>query len=191
MSSRRHYVTVKTKSVTPSKRQIKAADIKMRNALNFGRFSYDLEEKREQSIITQSSHMLTAFSLFSAALLMAIPIVIDNTVVPENQVISAAGLSFVPLIASLVLTIIAQWRFKYQIMVTAEEFRDELLKNESSYQYQSQYDYQWITQIAQVQKSKKDNDDRRVRLIKASMICFLVAIGILVFASSLFVILYA
>lgn len=169
---------------------IKAADMKMRNALSFGRFSFDLEEKREQSIITQSSHMLTAFSLFSAALLMAIPIVIDHTSIPDNQVLSAAGLSFITFIASLILTIVAQWRFKYQTMKTAEQFRDEILSNESTYQYQSQYDYQWIIQITEVQKSKKKNNDRRVGLIKAAMICFLVAVGILVGASILFTILY-
>ena len=46
---------------------MKTSELKIKNALNFGRFSLELEEKREQSIITQSSHMLTAFSLFSAA----------------------------------------------------------------------------------------------------------------------------
>jgi len=170
---------------------MKTSELKIKNALNFGRFSLELEEKREQSIITQSSHMLTAFSLFSAAMLMAIPIVIEQTIVPKEQVLSLAGLLFIPLVASLVLTIIAQWRYKYQTMITAEEFRDKFLHNEDEYQCQSQFDSQWIDQIAQVQQSKIGTNNRRARLIKASMICFLVSIGILIFANALFIILYA
>ena len=45
--------------------------LRLKNVVEFAQFSYELEDKREQSLITQSGQMLTAFSVTSAALLMA------------------------------------------------------------------------------------------------------------------------
>ena len=38
--------------------------LRMKNVFEFGKFSFELEEKREQGILNQSGQMLTAFSLF-------------------------------------------------------------------------------------------------------------------------------
>lgn len=42
--------------------------LRKRNIVELGKFSYDLEEKREQSILSQANQMMTAFSIYSAAL---------------------------------------------------------------------------------------------------------------------------
>ena len=96
--------------------------LRMKNVREFGLFSFELEEKREQSILNQAGQMLTAFSLFSAAILMALPLVADYTNVPDGQAFCLAVVVLAPLIASLVLAILAQWRFKYQAIKNAEEF---------------------------------------------------------------------
>lgn len=100
----------------------------MENAVEFGRFSFELEEKREQSILTQSSQMLTAFSLFSAAVLMSFPLVADYTGVPDIYAFYLSAGALLPLIISLVLAIVAQWRFKYETLKSAKDFADELQK---------------------------------------------------------------
>lgn len=100
--------------------EIKDPDLlRMENVREFGKFSFDLEEKREQSILNQSSQMLTAFSLFSAAILMALPIVTEYSAIPDWQIMYLTEVAFAPLIVSLVLAIIAQWRFSYQTMLDA------------------------------------------------------------------------
>ncbi len=81
--------------------------LRMENVREFGKFSFELEEKREQSIVNQSSQMLTAFSLFSAAILMALPIVAEYSSIPDWQIMYLAEVAFAPLLASLVLAIIA------------------------------------------------------------------------------------
>ena len=119
--------------------------------------------------------MLTAFSLFSAAILMALPLVTEYSSIPDHQTMYLAEISFVPLIISLVLAIIAQWRFQYQTMLDATEFEDQLYRNRAEYNGRPDYDWQWICQLSSVQNSKKKNNDKRVFLVKASMICFLIS----------------
>ena len=100
--------------------------LRKRNIVEIGKFSYDLEEKREQSILSQANQMMTAFSIYSAALLMVLPILIDETVIPHSRLLIASIHLFLPLIASLVLAVLAQWRFSYQTMKTAQEFQEEI-----------------------------------------------------------------
>ena len=171
--------------------EIKEENLRMGNVREFGKFSFELEEKREQSILNQSGQMLTAFSLFSAAVLMALPLVADYTSIPDGQAFCLSVVVLVPLVASLLLAIVAQWRFKYQTMINAREFENEIFRNKDSYKEQSDYDWQWVYQLTAVQDSKKTNNDKRVKLVKASMICFLVSVGVLVVGNMFFFILYA
>lgn len=160
--------------------------LRKHNIVELGKFSYDLEEKREQSILSQANQMMTAFSIYSAALLMVLPILIDNTVIPHSQLLIASILLFSPLIVSLVLAVLAQWRFSYQTMKTAQEFQEKIEADAEHYQHQAQYDDQWINQIDAIHISKKNNNDRRVKLIISSMICFLLSVGLLLVFGVLF-----
>ena len=164
--------------------------LRMEYAKELGKFSLELEEKREQSILNQSGQMLTAFSLFSAAILMAVPIVIEHSNIPAHQVMYLAELAFIPLIISLALAIIAQWRFRYQTMLNATEFENCLYRNREEYQERADYDWQWICQLSDVQKSKKANNDKRVLLVKLSMALFLASVGMLVIGNMMFYVLY-
>ena len=114
---------------------------------------------------------------------MALPLVTEDSSIPDHQTMYLAEISFVPLIISLVLAIIAQWRFQYQTMLNATEFEDQ-------YNGRPDYDWQWICQLSSVQNSKKKNNDKRVFLVKASMICFLISVGILAVGNAMFFILY-
>lgn len=159
--------------------------LRKRNIVELGKFSYDLEEKREQSILSQANQMMTAFSIYSAALLMVLPILIDQTVIPHSRLLKASIHLFLPLIVSLVLAVLAQWRFPYQTMKTAKEFQGQIDANADKYQYQAQYDEQWINQIDDIHVSKKNNNNLRVKLIIASMTCFMFSICLLlVFGAS-------
>ncbi len=162
----------------------------MKNVTEFGRFSFELEERREQSLITQSGHLLTALSILSAALLMALPILIEHIVVPKQQILTSAGIVFLPMLISAVLCVLAQWRYGYQTMMNAAELQGKIQTDISSYPTQAQYDFQWIDQLTEIQKSKKKNNDHRVRLIKAAVISVITAVGLLMFAWLLFIVLY-
>ena len=157
----------------------KQTTLRLKNVVEFGRFSFELEEKREQSIIQQSSQMLTAFSIASAAVLMAVPIIIDNTQLRPRTVLIASAVVLAPLLVSMVLAIISQWRFTYSSMCTAEELLNKAEANKENHKFQAQYDYQWVSQLTAIQNSKRKNNDIRANLIRASTVCFLASVGML------------
>ena len=153
------------------------ADMQMYNIVKLGKFSYELEEKREQSLINQSNQMLTAFAIFSAALYMALPILIDVNNTLTNKILFCAGIISLFLIASLVLALLAQWRYIYATMNNIKEFHNALKKEPDNYKRQANFDKQWEEQIFSIHTSKKKLNDKRARLITTSMSLFLIAIG--------------
>lgn len=163
-----------------SKKQIK---LRMKNVVNFAKFSFELEEKREQSLVNQSGQMLTAFSVVSAAILMAVPILIDYTSVSKRIILISAGITLAPMLLSMALALLSRWRFSYVTMITGQELLQKIEANANNHVYQYQYDYQWLDQLANIQNSKKKNNDIRGILIYASMIVFFYAVASLVTCS--------
>lgn len=162
----------------------------MKNVAEFGRFSFELEEKREQSLITQSGHMLTALSILSAALLMTLPLLFEYTLIEKERLLSTVGIVFVPIIVSIVLCIITQWRFGYQTMMNAKTLQDRITSDIESYPTQAQYDCQWNDQLSVIQDSIKKKNDIRVHLLSWAIINLLLAILLMVAAWLLFVVMY-
>ena len=64
------------------KKALEETSLRLKNVVELGKYSFDLEEKREQSLISQSGQILTAISLFSAGILMALPILLTYTSIP-------------------------------------------------------------------------------------------------------------
>lgn len=158
--------------------------LRLSNAVEFGRFSFELEEKREQSIITQSGHMLTAISLYSAALIMLLPLVVGLQCVSFSYLWGASATIFLPLLVGFVCTLLAQWRYKYDTVIDGKSFLQhfETDGSNSYYRDQSDFDYQWTEQLSAVQKSKIRVNDIRCNFIKAGMISFLISIAFLLVA---------
>lgn len=158
--------------------------LRLTNAVEFGRFSFELEEKREQSLITQSGHMLTAISLYSAALIMLLPLVVELQCVSSPYLWGASATIFLPLLVGFVCTLLAQWRYKYDTLIDGKAFLQHFESDASSgyYKDQSDFDYQWTEQLSAVQSSKTRVNHIRCRLIKVGMISFLVSVVFLLIA---------
>ena len=179
-----------SKKETPvplTKGQIEQSDFCLRNVVKFAKFSYKLEEKREQSIINQSGHMLMALSIVSATISMAIPILIEHTCISVHRILISAGIILVLLLTSMALAVMAQWRFKYDTMLTGEELLQKIHKDIENHQHRFQYDFQWIDQLNAIQISKKKNNDRRCKLLIASMRAFFWAVASLIICSLIIV----
>lgn len=151
--------------------------LRLKNIVEFAKFSYELEVKREQSLINQSGQMLTAFSVVSATLLMGVPLFIDYTSIPNDMVLISVAITLVLMLISMVLAVVSQWRFKYVTMMTGEELLQKVEADIYSHVHQIHYDYQWVDQLKKIQESKKKNNDKRYMLIHASMIIFFCAIA--------------
>ena len=75
----------------------------IRNAQELSMLSFESEEKREQSLIDQSSQMLTAFSIISVLLLMIAPVVISYL---PNIPISYTLISLMVIIMFLIISMV-------------------------------------------------------------------------------------
>lgn len=153
-----------------------------------GVFSFSLEEKREKSLISQAAQMLTAFSIFSAAILMFLPVLLQYTTICRKALFGWTGIAFIPLIASLCLSIMAQWRYRYYGIKDIGKIRNHVYNNINSFDKKFKFDDFWRLQLVPVHYSIMNNNNKRAKYVKASMICFLGSIGIIVIAVFYFII---
>ena len=107
---------------------------------------------------------------------MATPIIIEYTSLEIDRLLWIICIVGVEVWFSLLMAIIAQWRYKGAFMLNAKEIEEELKKEKEVYQCQGQYDYQWIVQISSLHEYKRKNNDKRVRCCLVSMISFLLSI---------------
>ena len=94
-----------------------------RGTVDFGKFSYNLQEKREESLINQSGKMLTAYPVTMAIL---------TWLIPKTAVVSMYILFF-GLTLSLIFAILAGWRFKNRRMPGIESFFEDVENNMEKY----------------------------------------------------------
>lgn len=152
----------------------------LKNVVDLGKYSLKLELSREESLIRQADQMLTAFSFFSAALLMAIPIIIANTNVNKGMLLFFSAISAIPLIISLCIAVVAQWRFKYAGISDAKTLKENVFENIKAYQDQMQYDALWVDQLGEVHQSIEKNNNHRALLVKMSMALFLLSVLLII-----------
>lgn len=149
--------------------------------LELSKYSYDLEEKREQSILKQSGQMLTSFSIVTAILYMVLPVILQYSNHEKFKSIFVwYGIITLSFFSSLVLASLAQYRFKYKALPMADEIYIHIYNNwESLVNIPSQLKH-WNDILTDIQKSRKKINDKRVKLIKASMICFYISLFLII-----------
>lgn len=151
--------------VTPQYKHIK----------ELSQLKYDAEEKREQSLIQQASQMQTVFSFVTAAVFMAVPVCIQyRGELSLKFFFLSISLITAFILFSLVLASIAQWRWKTKTFPDIDVIKKTVIENPEWEKFLCEYYRidQWINLVAIVQKEKARLNDRRVKLIIASMICF-------------------
>jgi hypothetical protein len=119
--------------------------------------------------------MQTAFSFVTAAVFMATPICIANRgLLDLNFFFISVSFITVFLIASLLLASMAQWRWKTKAFPDVAEIKESVINNSEWEKFLVEYHQidQWVDIIGTVQAEKATLNDRRVKLIMASMVCF-------------------
>ncbi len=151
--------------------QQKLAELMLKNILELGRFSYSLQEKREESLINQADRMLTTCSLTAVLL----PLLLSKTD-GLGPVILLTGL-----LISFIFAVIAGWRFKSNSMPSIDVFYDEVYARWEEFKTQPAFDMQWKYHLSAIHKSKKENNDKRASCILISMVSFILSIAIATF----------
>lgn len=151
--------------------QQKLAELMMKNILELGRFSYNLQEKREESLINQLGRMLTAYSVAAALL----PLLSSKTDGLWPIIL------FTGILISFIFAMIAGWRFKSRSMPNIDLFYDEIYNRWEEFRTQPAFDMQWKYHLSAIHKSKKETNDKRAVCILISMISFVLSIVIATF----------
>ena len=86
----------------------------LKHIKELSKYSYDLEKDREDSLLQQSGRMLEAFSVYTATMGILLSVILEYIPsLPKKFIFAATGIISLLLIVSLVLAILAQWRYKY------------------------------------------------------------------------------
>ncbi len=153
------------------KEQQELAELMTANILELGKFSYSLQEKREEILINQSGRMLIACSI-SAGLL---PLTLSQTAGTGLALLSAS------LLISIVFAAMAGWRFKTSAMPSIEVFFDEVYDRWEEFTARPAFDMQWKYQLAALHESKKRNNDKRAICILISTVSLVCSLAIAAF----------
>lgn len=140
---------------------------------------YDSELMRERGLIEQSSQMQAAFSFVTAALVMALPPCLEyRGIIPLKFFFISVSFILLFLICSLIFASLAQWRWKKSAFADIPELKNAVLNDPKWKQYaKSSYRCsQWTDMVAKVQSELAKLNDKRSKLIMASMISFYVSI---------------
>lgn len=163
------------------KKQEEQADSLYSYVKELAKLKYDAELRREDSLIQQSSHMQTAFSFMTAAVFMATPILIDNRgELSLDFFLWSVSSIILALLSSLVLASLAQRRFLKRTLMNIPDIEESVSDSYSELLTSASQKKQWVQVLGDVQVDLDQKNSIRVKLIKASMCCFLVSIGLIV-----------
>lgn len=148
------------------------------NAFEYAKLAYEQEEKREDSLINQATQMTTYFSFVSVLVLMVIPVIVfKGTMIPPKYTATVSVITLSLLFASMILAVLAQWRFKYQSLAAPLEMFEHIMNNTDFFKTQEQRNKSFVQSLNMTWTSKRKNNNKRAGLIKASMIVFLIGVG--------------
>ena len=148
----------------------------LKNVNEFGLFSFQREEMREESAIAQAGQMLVALSVFSAVILMLTPILMEYTEIPRNLLLFFLAVVLCLLSVCFILTILAQSRYDYRVPADIDSIYTIVYNQYDEFSTQNDFLMLWKRQISEIHQSKKKINDKRVKLIQSSLIILVFSI---------------
>ena len=154
-------------------------------------FTYDVELKRQESIIAQSSNMLVFISLLSAAFCAILPSVFSLFEEQATELVVLCCCSVligVLLLSSLIIVLVSQWRFSYMTtpdIVKVKRCLSNAKEDDTKEAISADYAEMFIPKMLM---SLKERNDLRCKFVIASMIIMLITL--VVFIASVFIVLF-
>lgn len=146
--------------------------------VNYEERIYANEERREDALVQQASHMQTAFSVLSTVILMVAAIVIDHRgKLSLEYLLATFSVICSTLLSSLFCATKAQKRYSRKSFQRADGFHVDALNERGLLETRiQQYDYIART-YAVLHPSLRDVNEKRVRWIVRSMTLFQIALA--------------
>jgi hypothetical protein len=150
----------------------------MTEIIEYGKYSLDMEVRREESIISQAGQMLTTFSFSTAALYLLFQIALDKYPVLSNKfLIISVGSITVLLMVSLFSAMLSLWRWKRKTMKNMNKFFEHVRKYQKKF-LENDYAFliEWEKSLGDIHEDLFDLNNRRGILLKLSMGSFFTAL---------------
>ena len=138
-------------------------ELMMQNIVEMGKYSFELEKEREQSLLSTARWMLGVFSFiftFSGFLPGGIS---------KNCILVLVILGFACCFGVC-------WRFKYYVMPTVDSISRSVASSPEEYEHQAQFNQLWQYRLERMHKSKISSNNIRLKLILTSFYFALAAV---------------
>ncbi|MDL2261359.1 hypothetical protein LJC08_03905 [Methanimicrococcus sp. OttesenSCG-928-J09] len=152
-----------------SKNNSEAASMILKNVNEFGLFSFEREEMREESTIAQAGQMLVALSVFSAVVLMLTPILMDRTEIDNIRIYVFLIVVLGLLSICFVCAVLAQSKYDYFVPANIDQIYQNIYDSPNEFSELEDFLLLKKNQISEIHRSKKEINDKRVRLLQLSL----------------------
>lgn len=152
-----------------SKEEAEAAAMILERVNEFGLFSFEREERREESAISQAGQMLIAISVFSAVILMLVPILIEHTDIDHFRIYVFLAIVLSLLSVSFICAVLAQSKYDHAVPADIEQIYQRIYDHYEEFSDRDDYLMFQKRQIGDIHQSKKRLNDKRVRLLLISL----------------------
>jgi len=166
------------------KKEVNKTDDVYKFALELAKESYSAEEKRENSIISQAGRMVTVFSILAVFVLTVLSFLVDNaTWIPLLFLTVYAIIVLSLLLGSLTLSILAQWRFKYDELPSPVRIFSHIDQDCDEYKSIRDHAENYAETMEPIYRSKLNNNNKRASFIMVAMILFYISLVVILFAT--------
>lgn len=150
------------------------------HAVKIGERKYDEEIAKEEALISQASQMQTVFSIVTAVLFAVATILVDHRGnIPKLFFIISITAITLTIGACLVLASFVHWRYKTNALPDLSELRKYTFESDEweSLTNKTAQLKQYYNLLQEVQAEKCRLNNKRVKLIIASIICFWISVA--------------
>ena len=149
--------------------------------------SFQMEVSRYHSLTDTAAKLITCISIIAVAIMTAIELLqpaFDKAGIP-SLLACFCLLIFVPLLGSFVTALCSQFRFRYLALAFPTDFAQSVREYDSDFPNAKEAADQYARTLEPCFESLRSRNEIIRRLIKASTICLLVTLGLIVVLSIL------
>lgn len=144
--------------------------------LGFSKQIFESEERRESTVIEQAGRMQQAFSFVSVAILAILPLLLTWTKLSQTFVLIISSIALLGLCVCLLFATLAQWRYKREDYPTISSLHNKMMSEFASFETEAQCNKYYVEVLGKIQESLSRRTDRRIRLLKISMLVFILSL---------------
>ena len=160
-------------------------------SIQLAKQSYECEEKREASMISHATRLIEVLSFLMAGIGVVVSPILEYVErIPKKYIFVVLSLVLFIIMISLILLIIAQWRYSYQTFPLPNEIYENIKSDFDNYKEKEVQCDSYINLLSKIQKCKKENSDKRNNFIRVASILLLVSIAIIIISGFIAIIKY-